>query len=56
MNVWGFFSSSGVGNLHLIEGNIELNQYKQIILSSISKFFPDPLLCIFQQDNDPKQR
>jgi transposase len=58
INVWGCFTSSGVGDLKLIEGNMEQNQYKQILLHhmipSISRLFPDPSNCIFQQDNDPK--
>jgi hypothetical protein len=58
INVWGCFTASGVGDLHLIEGNMDHKQYKQILMHhmvpSISRLFPDPQNCIFQQDNDPK--
>jgi len=54
----GCFIARGVRDLHLIEGNMDHKQYKQIILHhmvpSILWLFPDPSHCIFQQDNDPK--
>jgi len=54
----GCFTANGVDDLHLIEGNIDNKQHKQILLHnmvpSILRLFPDPSHCIFQQDNGPK--
>ena len=58
INVCDCFTASGVRDLHLIEGNMDHKQYKQILMHhmvhSISKLFPDQQNCIFQHDNDPK--
>jgi len=58
INVWGCFTVSGFGDLHLIEENMDHKQYKQLLLhhmiSNISRFFPNPPHCIFLQVNDPK--
>jgi hypothetical protein len=55
--VWGCFSSLGVGNLHLIDGIMEKNQYKNILenqmLPSARRLFGDSDWK-FQEDNDPK--
>jgi hypothetical protein len=55
--VWGCFSASGVGNLHLIEGILNARRYVNILstqlLPSLTRLSPDGNF-IFQQDNDPK--
>ena len=57
INVWGCFSYHGVGDLYMVEGNLEQNQYKKILqrhmLPSARRMF-DGHEWIFQQDNDPK--
>lgn len=57
INVWGCFCAHRVGNLYLVEGNLEQLQYNQILreqlLPSAQMLFPDGNY-IFQQDNDPK--
>ena len=53
INVWGCFTTSGIGNLHIIEGNLNHELYKQILLHhmvpSISGLFPDTSHCIFNR-------
>lgn len=55
--VWGCFAASGVGTLHLIEGTMDRNVYKNILIHqmkpSAKKIFQDDKF-IFQHDNDPK--
>lgn len=57
INVWGCFTASGVGDLHLVKGNMEQLQYKQIMvhhmIPSATRLF-DSSHFTFQQDNDPK--
>ena len=59
INVWGCVSAHGVGTLHLIEGIMDQQVYRQILIhhlkSSKEKLFPAKRAkWIFQQDNDPK--
>jgi DDE superfamily endonuclease/Transposase len=55
--VWGCFSRHGVGRLHRIEGIMDKEIYKQILIHqfkpSANELFPAKDF-IFQQDNDPK--
>ena len=55
--VWGCFSSSGTGALHIIERTMDNAVYREILkenmLSSV-KSLKLPRGWIFQQDNDPK--
>lgn len=57
INVWGCFSLAGVGDLHLIHGNMDQHQYHSILvhhmMPSAKKLFPNGKWT-FQQDNDPK--
>jgi len=57
INVWGCFNYKGVGDLYQVQGNLEKNQFKQILIHhlvpSMNRMFPDGS-GIFQQDNDPK--
>lgn len=56
---WGCFSSSGVGNLAFIDGNMTGEIYGDILdknlLQSVKSLNMDKE-WIFQQDNDPKHR
>lgn len=54
--VWGCFTSSGVGPLVQIHGNMTGEMYKDILDSHLNRDYADnlPLAWIFQQDNDPK--
>ena len=56
--VWGCFSSTGVGDIHVIEGYMNASIYKRILsshmLPSARRLFSGNY--IFQQDNDPKHR
>ncbi|KAF2345194.1 hypothetical protein FHG87_024050 [Trinorchestia longiramus] len=55
--VWGCFSSSGVGKLHIIEGTMNDRKYREILKEQL---LPSARLLElkhggkFQQDNDPK--
>ncbi|KAF2354270.1 Transposase Tc1-like [Trinorchestia longiramus] len=55
--VWGCFSSSGVGKLHIIEGTMNGRKYREILEEQL---LPSARLLKlkrgwkFQQDNDPK--
>ena len=55
--VWGCFSSKGPGELHLVQGNMDKYQYRDIlqehVKSSVRKLGM-PRRFVFQQDNDPK--
>ena len=55
--VWGCFSYNGVGNLYRINGTMDAEKYKQILIHnvapSVGTLFGDGH-WIFQQDNDPK--
>ena len=57
MNVWGCFTSSGVGRLYKIPGIMDSKMYKQILIHqlipSANELFKDKS-WVFQQDNDPK--
>ena len=57
INLWGCFSAAGVGDLHLIKGNMDATQYHSILVqhmvpSAARLFGGEPWR--FQQDNDPK--
>ena len=54
--VWGCFSSSGVGKLVFINGNMDSKMYLNIIENSIeeSAALMNLEKYVFQQDNDPK--
>lgn len=53
---WGCFNSTGVGNIHVVEGIMNARMYIRIIsthmIPSASRLFESEY--IFQQDNDPK--
>jgi transposase len=55
--VWGCFSANGVGHLHRIDGTLNADKYKQILIHhmqpSAKSLFADNQF-IFQHDNDPK--
>ena len=61
INVWGCFCFRAVGRLHKIDGIMNADMYKQILIHhlnpSIKTMFPakNPKF-VFQQDNDPKHR
>lgn len=57
INIWGCFTFAGVGRIHLVSGNMDADQYKQIlsrqmIPSSEALFGGEE--WTFQHDNDPK--
>lgn len=54
--VWGAFSWHGVGPLHLIEGNMDRFQYRDILQNVMLPYANEkmPVEWVFQQDNDPK--
>ena len=55
--VWGCFAAHGVGDLYLVDGIMESEQYKQILRNhfkpSAQRLFGG-YDYTFQQDNDPK--
>jgi hypothetical protein len=55
--VWGCFAAHGVGDLYLVDGIMESEQYKQILRNhfkpSAQRLFGGRDYT-FQQDNDPK--
>ena len=57
VNVWGCFTSLGVGRLYKIPGIMDTKMYKKILIHqlipSANELFKDKS-WIFQQDNDPK--
>lgn len=55
--LWGCFSSSGTGHLHVIEGRMDSTMYRDILCKNMlpsAKLLKLPRGWIFQQDNDPK--
>ncbi|GAV01586.1 hypothetical protein RvY_12274 [Ramazzottius varieornatus] len=55
--VWGYFASSGVGNLVIIRGNMDTVYYKAILKRNLKESGRKLKLkrgWWFQQDNDPK--
>ena len=56
--VWGSFSSQGVGEIHLVEGNMDGDQYTRILDKRLASSARRAGLrrgdFVFQQDNDPK--
>jgi transposase len=57
INVWGCFTATGVGELHLIDGIMDAVKYKRILstkmIPSANRLFGQDE-WVFQQDNDPK--
>lgn len=56
---WGCFSSSGVGELVFIDGNMTGEAYREILEKNLSKSVENLGLSndwVFQHDNDPKHR
>lgn len=57
INVWGCFSSGGIGHIHLVKGILKQRQYRTILrhhmIPSAQRLFGRSR-WIFQQDNDPK--
>ncbi|KAF2343434.1 hypothetical protein FHG87_025810 [Trinorchestia longiramus] len=53
--VWGCFSSSGVGKLHIIEGTMNDRKYHEILEEQLLLLLKLKRGWKFQQDNDPKQ-
>ena len=53
---WGCFNRDCVGPIHLIDGKMDKNMYKDIIKDFMLPHAKDkmPRGWIFQQDNDPK--
>ena len=55
--VWGCFCSSGVGRLHIIEGTMNGDKYREILATELLPSVRSLKLkrgWTFQQDNDPK--
>lgn len=54
--IWGSFSYSGVGPIHLIEGIMDQHVYVKILREVMLPYaeWNMPIKWIFQQDNDPK--
>lgn len=54
--VWGSFSWYGIGPIHLIEGIMTSETYRNILENVLIPYSDEnmPLIWIFQQDNDPK--
>lgn len=56
--VWGSFSSQGVGDIHLVDGNMDGDQYTRILDKRLASSAKRAGLkrgdFVFQQDNDPK--
>lgn len=54
--VWGCFTSSGVGPIVQIQGNMTGIMYREILQDNLNGDYVDnlPLAWVFQQDNDPK--
>uniref|UniRef100_A0A0K8TZE2 Transposable element Tcb1 transposase n=1 Tax=Bactrocera latifrons TaxID=174628 RepID=A0A0K8TZE2_BACLA len=54
--VWGCFSYSGVGPIHLIEGIMDQRAYVKILDEVMLPYasWNMPLIWVYQQDNDPK--
>ena len=57
--VWGCFVANGVGNLTIIDGNMDKNKYINILKENLHTFADRLGLrnnFIFYQDNDPKHK
>lgn len=56
IKLWGSFSWYGVGPLHLIDGNMDQNQFVNILKDTMLPYVEEnmPLKWVLQQDNDPK--
>ena len=57
VKIWGCFSSSGSGFLHIIKGTMDSEVYQEILEQSIRPSVKELKLgrkCGFKQDNDPK--
>ena len=56
--IWGCCGSFGVGNICLISGKMDSEQFKTILrkelLGTMKKYGIDRIKIIFMQDNDPK--
>jgi len=54
--VWGCFTASSIGPLVKIEGFMNGEMYRDILINNLSEEYADnlPLAWIFQQENDPK--
>jgi len=56
--VWGAITSQGVGELVIVEGKMDADQYIHILntglKSTVEKYNLNNSDIIFQQDNDPK--
>jgi len=52
---WGCFTASGVGSLVKIEGNMNGEMDRDILMNTLSGEYAEtlPLAWIFQQENDP---
>ncbi len=51
IQVWGCFSASGIGGLHLIEGIMDRHVYRDILEDSMLPILRESGASIFQQDN-----
>ncbi|KAK3561446.1 hypothetical protein QTP86_002827 [Hemibagrus guttatus] len=57
VKVWGGFSASGQGRLHIIQGNLNSQDYQQILEENLLPSVRELKLgqkWVMQQDNDPK--
>lgn len=54
INIWGCFSSKGVGNLTKVNGIMDKKLYKNILVHHARPSIKRLGTTIFQQDNDPK--
>jgi len=57
VKVWGSFSASGPGRLHIIQGNMNSHAYQQILDQNLLPSVRELKLgrkWVLQQDNDPK--
>ena len=55
--LWGCFSSSGTGKIHVIEGKMNSSMYQEILQQNMlpsAKLLKLSRGWMFQQDNDPK--
>ena len=52
--VWGYFTANGVGSFTKIDGIMDQNVCKEILVHHASPSLQRLVANIFQQDNDPK--